>query len=96
MLEKTKNIMSTYVYENYYTYKTCVCKYSNYFIDGAKCEVITCTVNSSYAVTDRGKVCKRIYIVNLSDLCLLAVTIIMKAVDIYACVYVHMYVATID
>ena len=26
-------------------------------VDDAKCEVITCTHYSSYAVTDRGKVC---------------------------------------
>ena len=36
--------------------------YSKYSIDGAKCEVVVCTSNSSYVVTDRGKVCKQVYI----------------------------------
>ena len=31
--------------------------YGHTYVGGAKCELITCTTNSSFAVTDRGKVC---------------------------------------
>lgn len=38
----------------------CMCTYSYtdiIHVDGAKCDMITCTNHSSFAVTDRGKVC---------------------------------------
>ena len=40
-----------------YVHLLCSIFWLYFCVDDAKCEVITCTALSSYAVTDRGKVC---------------------------------------